>query len=97
MFQLTLQFSDRVIKDTATKLDEKTLATQIGASMRNVACIYLDLGGRRASYWMNAASGTEKKEWTRAQLDKDVVAGGLRNFISHIMSMRVVSIPNQLC
>ncbi len=82
------------MEDPVNNLDEQALAYQIGAYMRNVVCIYLnieDLRACRVSYWMSTASGTQKKEWTRAQLDKVAVGGGLRNFLSHTISMAAVS------
>lgn len=98
MVHLTLQSSSRVVadseavgqsppKDFLHNLDEKTLAYQLGASMRNVACIYLNVGGRKVSCWMNTGSGVEGKEWTTVQLEETATTGGLSKLLGHTISL----------
>ncbi len=98
MVHLTLQISSRDIadseavdryppKDFLHNLDEKTLAYQVGASMHNVACIYLNVGGRKVSCWMNTGSGAEGKEWTTVQLEETATTGGLSKLLGHTISL----------
>lgn len=77
MFDLTLEGSWRseiadpedptphTIEDFLHSLFEKMLASQTGASMRNIKCISLRIRNREVSYWTNTGSGVEENLWTR--------------------------------
>ncbi len=61
--------------DYLKNLDERTLVERVGAYVRNVACISLDIDGRGVSHWMNTGLELEN-EWMQVCLPDGVAARG---------------------
>lgn len=54
--------------------------------MHTAMHIYLGIGDRKVSCWMNTGSGVEK-EWTEVQLEDTATRGGLGGLLSHTISI----------